>query len=358
MGPKLMIKNIFQKLQKISIHGFFEGNKRVIPICLILIILIIIFASKGLPGFDFSETKQSKAAAAQALIPLQATRGPLLYDFHQLKAAEVLMGLASGVFNYGTRVNIEHFLQKIEITTFPGWEDIDIEVGGRTIKDPTTFYFYTPGNEGVICFAETLLWGGDSGEPPPEDWIPPDPIPNGLQFPVNLTPSSVSYSSHFYKHRGNHYHAGIDLTAPKGTPVFAAADGIVVNTSPSGSYGNRIIIYHDKLNISTHYAHLDNVKVSPGQRVEASQPIGSVGNTGESTGDHLHFEVYPCQVDNLETGKGYLGRSENCYVVDPIAYLPAIPKNKCTFSWDYWPDHTPNPPAECKSCIPPFQQCQ
>lgn len=358
-----MIKNIFQKLQKIGIHGFFEGNKRAIPICLILIILIIIFASKGLPGFDFSETKQSKAAAAQALIPLQAARGPLLYDFHQLKAAEALMGSASGVFSYGTRLNIQDFLQEIEITTFPGWEDIDIEVGDRIVKkDPITFYFYIPGNEWAIDFAETLLWGGDSGEPPPEDWIPPDPMPNSLQFPVNLTLSGVSYSSHFYKHRGDHYHAGIDLTAPKGTPVFAAADGIVVNINKTdrrgGDYGYWIIIYHDKLNISTHYAHLDNVKVSPGQRVEASQPIGGVGNTGESTGDHLHFEVYPCQVDSLGTGKGYLGGIENCYVVDPIAYLPAIPKSKCTFSWDYWPDHTPNPPAECKSCIPPSQQCQ
>lgn len=359
-----MDKDIFQKPQKINSHRFFEGNKKAVSIYLILIILIIIFASKGFPGFDFSETEQSKAAIAQeqVIISLQAARGPLLYDFHQLKAAGALMSDASGVFEYGTRLNIEDFLhQEIEITTFPGWEDIDTEIGGRIVKDPLTFYFYIPGNEWVISFAETLLWGGDSGEPPPEDWIPPNSIPGSLQHPVNLAIPAVSYSSHFYKHRVDHYHAGIDLDAPQNSPVFAAADGIVININKTdrqgGGYGYWILIFHDKLNISTHYAHLDNVGVSPGQRVEARQVIGGVGNTG-ATAYHLHFEVYPCQVDSVGTGKGYFGGKVNCYVVDPIAYLPAIPKSKCTFRWDYWPDHTPTPPAECKSCILPSQQCQ
>ena len=85
-------------------------------------------------------------------------------------------------------------------------------------------------------------------------------------------------------------HTGMDFGAPTGTRVSAAAAGKVVRTGWEGSYGNRIAIRHAD-GTTTFYAHLSGINVKPGQKVSAGQSIGKVGNTGRSTGSHLHFEV-------------------------------------------------------------------
>lgn len=87
-------------------------------------------------------------------------------------------------------------------------------------------------------------------------------------------------------------HEGVDLVAPPGTPVYAAADGIVVGAAPNGGYGNWIQIQHrDKL--ATVYGHLMAFApgIEPGESVERGDLIGFVGSTGRSTGAHLHFEI-------------------------------------------------------------------
>lgn len=91
-------------------------------------------------------------------------------------------------------------------------------------------------------------------------------------------------------HRPNH--KGIDIAAPIGTPIYAAADGEVTMAGRSSGYGNRITIAHGN-GLTTLYAHMydDGVLVSPGQKVKRGQKIGLVGNFGRSTGPHLHFEV-------------------------------------------------------------------
>lgn len=91
-------------------------------------------------------------------------------------------------------------------------------------------------------------------------------------------------------------HAGIDYGGPVGTPIYAAGNGVVVETRPAGGYGWLITIYHgtqDGKRIYTRYAHSypDQVKVKAGQEVIAGEHITSVGNNGNSTGPHLHFEV-------------------------------------------------------------------
>ena len=91
-------------------------------------------------------------------------------------------------------------------------------------------------------------------------------------------------------HKNRSFHRGIDLSCPIGTPIYAAKAGIVVNTVFSSGYGMLIIISHGQ-NTYTRYAHLSKFNVKPGQRVQASQIIGLCGNTGSSTGPHLHFEV-------------------------------------------------------------------
>lgn len=85
-------------------------------------------------------------------------------------------------------------------------------------------------------------------------------------------------------------HAGIDIPAPSGTPIRAAADGIVVSAGPRGGYGNTVIIDHGS-SVATLYAHQGDILVDPDQTVEAGEVIGEVGSTGLSTGPHLHLEV-------------------------------------------------------------------
>ncbi|MCJ7787060.1 M23 family metallopeptidase [Patescibacteria group bacterium] len=323
-GSKLMIKNIFQKLQKISIHGFFEGNKKVIPICLILIILIIIFASGGLPGFDFSETKQSKAAAAQALIPLQAARGPLLYDISQLEAAGLLMSLKYWeVFSYNDLLLIKHYYEEagkeVEVTSFLDWEDIDIKMDGQTVKDPVTFYFDKERNEEEIYLASVLLLEGGAGPPtePIGGWPEPPPAePGKLQWPTGTTIVTSGFGYRIHPITGElKFHNGIDIGAYY-EPVYAAADGTVVFTTQlSTGYGYFIAIRHEGLGLSTLYAHLNEYYVEPGDKVVAGQRIAKSGRTGSNTGPHLHFEVRNGLADNY---RSYILLQP----LNPLDYLP------------------------------------
>lgn len=85
-------------------------------------------------------------------------------------------------------------------------------------------------------------------------------------------------------------HAGIDFGAPTGTPIRAAASGVVVSASYRGGYGNTVIIDHGG-GYATLYGHCSRVYVSAGQRVAQGQRIAAVGSTGLSTGPHLHFEI-------------------------------------------------------------------
>lgn len=85
-------------------------------------------------------------------------------------------------------------------------------------------------------------------------------------------------------------HTGIDITAKKGTPVYATADGVVSREQPGGGYGQVIVINHG-YSYQTLYAHLSKKAVKPGEKVVRGQVIGYVGSTGISTGPHLHYEV-------------------------------------------------------------------
>ncbi|HEX3126272.1 MAG TPA: M23 family metallopeptidase [Thermoanaerobaculia bacterium] len=88
--------------------------------------------------------------------------------------------------------------------------------------------------------------------------------------------------------RGNHQ--GVDIAAAPGQPVRASADGIVMRAGSLGGLGNAIFVAHG-FGITTRYGHLSKIEVRPGQRVKRGDVIGRVGNTGRSTGYHLHYEV-------------------------------------------------------------------
>lgn len=90
---------------------------------------------------------------------------------------------------------------------------------------------------------------------------------------------------------GSRYHTGLDIAAPTGTPVYAADSGTVVYAGRRGRYGLLLEIDHGEGKVVTWYGHLSGFAVKLGDQVERGQVIGYVGNTGYSTGPHLHFEV-------------------------------------------------------------------
>ncbi len=104
------------------------------------------------------------------------------------------------------------------------------------------------------------------------------------QFPLE---STLGLSQGYHS-----LHPGIDLRAPKGTVIYTMAEGTVVEVKEMKvGYGHFVRIAHAGT-LSTLYAHLDEVRVNPGQKVRIGENIGTVGLTGWSTGYHLHFEVY------------------------------------------------------------------
>ena len=85
-------------------------------------------------------------------------------------------------------------------------------------------------------------------------------------------------------------HHGVDLGAPRGTPIQVGRAGVVVRAERAGAYGNLVEVDHGD-GVTTRYAHCDRLDVRPGDTVEAGEQLGTVGSTGRSTGPHLHFEV-------------------------------------------------------------------
>lgn len=133
--------------------------------------------------------------------------------------------------------------------------------------------------------------------PQPTEQIIPRTTPTPLPLVQQVQAASIgifqqplasyrSVSTYF-----SSYHPGVDLTDPTGTPVMAAASGVVIHAGwTSDGYGQSIVIDHQN-GMTTRYAHLSVISVNMGQTVSAGQVIGAVGCTGNCTGSHLHFEV-------------------------------------------------------------------
>lgn len=104
---------------------------------------------------------------------------------------------------------------------------------------------------------------------------------------------------------GGHFHSGVDMAAPAGTPIHAAAAGVVTVAWDPRGYGLYLLVQHGG-GISTLYGHLESASVVSGATVAAGAEIGRVGSTGLSTGPHLHFEI-----------------RRNGRPVDPVPLLPS-----------------------------------
>lgn len=133
----------------------------------------------------------------------------------------------------------------------------------------------------------------------PDAYLPESPDSfNGYIWPAAGTITSG------YGYRWGRLHRGIDIAGPVGTPILAAGSGEVISAGWSGGYGKLVKLKHRDGSV-TYYAHNSRILVGKGQQVRQGQQIAALGNTGRSTGPHLHFEIH--------TGKGS---------VNPLALLP------------------------------------
>ncbi|MDP7705858.1 MULTISPECIES: M23 family metallopeptidase [unclassified Mycobacterium] len=124
-----------------------------------------------------------------------------------------------------------------------------------------------------------------------------------LQQPLYVMPTKGIFTSNF-GYRWGVLHAGIDLANAIGTPIYAVSDGVVIDAGPTAGYGAWVKLLHADGTV-TLYGHVNTTLVSVGERVMAGDQIATMGNRGNSTGPHLHFEVL-------------LGGTER---IDPVPWL-------------------------------------
>lgn len=111
-----------------------------------------------------------------------------------------------------------------------------------------------------------------------------------FMLPVEAPTSGVFGSRRTYNGEERSWHKGHDLAAPRGTPVKAPADGVVVLARDTFMNGNLVILDHG-YKLTSLYAHLDTMRVKEGQALKQGEVLGTVGSTGRSTGPHLHWGV-------------------------------------------------------------------
>ncbi|QHN43346.1 peptidoglycan DD-metalloendopeptidase family protein [Candidatus Mycosynbacter amalyticus] len=137
---------------------------------------------------------------------------------------------------------------------------------------------------------------------------------DGWAYPT--VKSKTEVSSGFGMRDGTR-HNGIDLAGPLGTPIYAARDGKVIAAGPANGFGNWVVIQHevDGQRVDTVYGHMraNTILVKVGDTVKAGQPIAGIGSEGQSTGPHLHFEIWPGGRSDTNSGTGQ--------PIDPKPYL-------------------------------------
>jgi len=114
-------------------------------------------------------------------------------------------------------------------------------------------------------------------------------IPNGKPLNYRRIASNFGYRIHPVTKKKS-FHAGLDLPAKHGTPIYAPASGVVVYADKKGAYGNFLLLAHS-YGFKTAYGHLSRFAVKSGDYVSKGQKIAYVGSTGRSTGPHLHYEI-------------------------------------------------------------------
>lgn len=188
----------------------------------------------------------------------------------------------------------------------------------------------------LALMACALLWGSPSAadeadgvvEAPGE--VAEPALASASPLPEGIVPGST-YGWRTSPRTGRRtFHAGLDFLAPRGTEVFAAADGVVERVTRNttgrtrfGGYGRAVVIRHPSAGVWTFYAHLDSVEVTVGQQLRAGERIGAVGNSTNHRYHvpcHLHFEVRHARQGGRSPFPGPYRR----FNLDPGAWLRSI----------------------------------
>jgi hypothetical protein len=178
----------------------------------------------------------------------------------------------------------------------PGWQQMDPGEAAQAVEVsayPDRYRNYEPVAESILTALTSSSGPGlGAGGPASASSRVVFPLPEGtwvLTSPFGMRTHPITGEQKL--------HTGTDFAAPDGTPILAAADGLVTVAEFSGGYGGLIVIEHtiDGQTVATAYAHMwqHGIHVHAGDRVSAGQHIGDVGSSGMSTGAHLHFEVRP-----------------------------------------------------------------
>ena len=131
---------------------------------------------------------------------------------------------------------------------------------------------------------------------------------NDESFEIPEAPVSSDFGPRVHPLLGDvRFHKGVDLALPPGSPIKAAADGTVIFSGDKGGYGKTVMLKHED-GYSTLYAHNQENKVQVGDKVSKGQVIGFTGNSGRTTGPHMHFELH--RNGEAVDPKKYVGFSE------------------------------------------------
>lgn len=238
-----------------------------------------------------------------------------------------LISYLSAVYTEFTAAGVQGEIRRLfdemyELTLHPTTET---RTGTRTVRDPETGEESEEEYEYEVSILEVTLTARDLGsitagymDGEQKDIYAFYNETHGLvqQFYTPLNLYWYNYVSSYYGYRINpvtgqeQFHRGVDIAVPTGTAVLAAMDGTVRTAAYDSDYGNYIVI-EDENGYCTKYAHMDSLNVSAGQTVKHGDAIGTTGNTGSSTGSHLHIEcLYNGEYYNplfyFEAGEGTL----------------------------------------------------
>lgn len=170
------------------------------------------------------------------------------------------------------------------------WRDTPFHPASSTVRGPENFESSVNQFHFLVQNASLVTMVREDGLS-----LLPGPLPANSRLVPSLWPVIGAITASFGERMDpfsgeGAFHPGIDISAPVGTPVHASADGIVAYAGWEEGYGRLVVIDHG-FGISTCYAHLSGLNTRVGARVDRGDVIGYVGDTGRSTGPHLHYEV-------------------------------------------------------------------
>ena len=181
------------------------------------------------------------------------------------------------------------YAEEVVVYTADLSSDIELE------EDPNEIYYYISDQEEELDDIDALLDDLLAEAPEMSEILSRDKQNMEdhiylMDHTPNFWPTYGKITSLFGERRWGHIHKGLDIANNVGTNIYASASGVVIYTGWHGSYGKKIIIYHG-FGYTTVYAHLSRIDVNVGDEVTKDDIIGAMGDTGNSTGSHLHFEI-------------------------------------------------------------------